>query len=147
MTQAASQAKTAKPIVPYLQLPSKPGEKPSLMGSRCGQCRQAFVGKRVACPKCGSLEAPGEIRLSDQGKIWTFTVVYQSRPGVPTPYVAAIVDLPEGCSVKATIEGLDPSKPGPDWFDKKVVMFTEKAFTDKEGNDVVTYKFRVAQGK
>jgi hypothetical protein len=45
----------------------------------------------------------------------------------------------------ATISGLDPNNPDPkDWLGKKVEMYTEKVYSDKEGNDVIAYKFRPA---
>ena len=46
-------------------------------------------------------------------------------------------------SVRATVSGLDADNPDPkDWIGKKVEMYTEKVYSDKEGNDVIAYKFR-----
>jgi uncharacterized OB-fold protein len=64
-------------------------------------------------------------------------------PGLEAPYIAAIIDLPEGVSVRGNVYGLDPLKPSTDWFGKKVKMYTEKVATDREGNDVIAAKFRV----
>lgn len=66
-------------------------------------------------------------------------------PGLPVPFVAAIVDLPEGTSVRCNIEGIepDPDKLVP-LLGKRVEMFTEKVRTDREGNDVIAFKFRPA---
>ena len=70
-------------------------------------------------------------------------MVYQTVPGLDAPYVAAIIDLPEGVSIRGNVYGLDPEKPSPEWFGKKVKMYTEKVRTDREGNDVIAAKFRV----
>ena len=33
-------------------------------------------------------------RAPDKGKVYVFSVVHQSFPGIKTPYITAIVDLP-----------------------------------------------------
>lgn len=139
--QATEVEKKPQPILPYLRLPESPNEKPYLWGNKCKACGAVYVGSRMACSRCTSSDLE-EIRFSNQGEIWTFSVVHQAFPTVPTPFVAAIIDLPEGASVRATVYGLDPNQPDPSWFGKKVEMYTEKAYTDKQGNDVIAYKFR-----
>ena len=144
MTQqstAGTGEKRAIPLVPYLRLPEKAGEKAYLWGSRCKKCGAVYLGARVACSKCLSTDPLEEIRLSDTGEVWVYSVVYQSIPGVQTPYVAAIVDLPEGVSVRANIEGVEP-KPESIPYGLKVKMYTEKVREDQDGNDIIAYKFR-----
>ena len=68
-------------------------------------------------------------------------------PGLEAPYVAAIIDLKDGVSIRGNVYGLDPTQPSPDWFGKKVKMFTEKVRVDREGNDIIAAKFRVMNGK
>ena len=147
-TQQQSSAEVEKktlPIVAYLHLPESPDEQAYLLGNKCKSCGAVYVGSRMACSRCTSPELE-EIRFSNVGEIWTFGVVHQSMPNVATPFVAAIVDLPEGASVRATVTGLDPSQPGPSWFGTKVEMYVEKAYTDKQGNDIITYKYRPGEG-
>ena len=50
------------------------------------------------------------VPLSDKGKVYVFSVVHQSFPGIKTPYVTAIVDLPEGVSVRANLTDVDPEQ-------------------------------------
>jgi uncharacterized OB-fold protein len=64
-------------------------------------------------------------------------------PGVPTPYVAAIVDLPEGVSVRCNLVDVEPD-PGRLAFGMPVRMVTRTVRTDNEGNDVVAFFFRPA---
>ncbi|MCH8995239.1 MAG: OB-fold domain-containing protein, partial [Chloroflexi bacterium] len=103
---AQTAEKQAKPILPFLRLPE--GEKPYLAGSKCKECGATYLGSRMACSKCFSTEPMEEIHLSDKGELHVFSIVHQSAPGIPTPYVAAIVDLPEGVSVRCNIEGVEP---------------------------------------
>ena len=145
MTQEATATeKKTNPIVPFLRIPDNyPDEPAYLWGSKCKECGTIYLGTRVACAKCASTGPFEEVRLSDEGEIYVFSVVHQSLPGLESPYVAAIIDLPEGVAVRANVYGLDPQKPSSDWFGKKVKMFTEKVRTDRDGNDVIAAKFRV----
>jgi uncharacterized OB-fold protein len=142
LTQEAATEKKPRPIVPFLRLPESPDQEPYLWGSKCKSCGAAFAGARMACSKCTSQELE-EIRLSNEGELYAFSVIHQSFPGIPVPYVAATVDLPEGVSVRATVTGLDANNPDPkDWLGKKVELYTEKVYSDREGNDVIAYRFR-----
>ena len=141
-TAEKPQEKTQKPIVPFLKIPEG-GDKPYLLGSRCKDCGATYLGKRMACSKCFSTQAMDEIKLSDRGELHVFSIVHQSAPGVPTPYVAAIVDLPEGVSVRCNIEGVE-ADPKNLKFGMPVQMYSEVVHTDKEGNEIVAFKFRPA---
>ncbi len=131
------------PILPFLRLPEEQGEKPYLAGSKCTECGATYLGGRLACSRCFSTDPMEEIKLSDKGELHVFSIVHQSAPGIPVPYVAAIVDLPEGVSVRCNIEGVEPD-PDKLKFGMPVEMFTEKVHTDKEGNDIIAFKFRPA---
>ena len=143
MAEAPAAEKTRKPIVPFLKIPENPAEQPYLLGSRCAECGATYLGKRMACSKCFSTQPMDEIKLSDRGELHVFSIVHQSAPGVPTPYVAAIVDLPEGVSVRCNIEGVE-ADPKNLKFGMPVQMVTNKIRTDREGNDVVSFSFKPA---
>lgn len=146
MTQQTATEKKINPIVPFLRIPDGyPNEPAYLWGSRCQDCGATFLGARIACGRCGSTGPLQEVRFSDEGQIYVFSVVHQTVPGLEAPYVAAIIDLPEGVSVRGNVYGLDPLKPSTDWFGKKVKMFTEKVATDRDGNDVIAARFRVVE--
>ncbi len=119
MTQeTASEEKKRNPIVPFLRIPDNPKEEPYLWGSKCKACGTVFLGERIACGKCGDTGPFEEVHLSNEGEIYVFSVVHQTVPGLDAPYVAAIIDLPEGVSVRGNVYGLDPENPSPDWFGK-----------------------------
>ena len=143
MAETQTADKKQIPIVPFLRIPDNASEKPHLWGSRCKSCGTAYLGGRMACSKCFATEPMEEIKLSDKGELHVFAIVHQSAPGVPTPYVAAIVDLPEGVSVRCNIEGVEPD-PKNLPFGMPVQMYTEVVHTDKEGNEIVAFKFRPA---
>src|SRR5580658_2142594 len=88
-TLMAEQAQAAtnggpRPIVPFLKL----DPKPHLVGIKCSACGAIFLdAKRVACSKCGATGKFGPIDLSQKGKVYVFSVVHQSFPGIKTPYV------------------------------------------------------------
>ena len=130
-----------KPIVPYLHLPEKSGEKAYLSGSKCPKCGTLYIGPRMACGKCYFTGDLPEVHLSDEGTLYTWTIVHQSQPDVQVPFIAAIVDLKDGVSVPTNIVVLEPD-PKKIKFGMPVKMVTEKAYTNKEGQDVIRYAFR-----
>ena len=137
---ASPEGKKVRPIVPFLRLGSN-GEKPYLVGKKYAQCGAVYLGRRVACSKCTGTGPFDEIRLSATGKLWVYSIVHQSAPGIPTPYIAAIVDLPEGVSVRCTIIDTE-AKPEMIPFGMPVEMVTKKVREDKDGNDVIAFFFR-----
>src|SRR5580658_1466712 len=130
-----------RPIVPWLKL----GPKPHLEGIKC-VCGAIYLDpKRVACSKCGETDKFQPLALSDKGKVYVFSVVHQSFPGIKTPYVTAIVDLPEGVSVRANLVDVVPEqlqKEPNKYFDMPVEMVTNVVAKDREGHDVVSFAFR-----
>jgi uncharacterized OB-fold protein len=138
-----SEGKKTRPIVPFLRLGDN-GGKPFLVAKKCSTCGALYLGSRVACSKCNGIGPFNEIKLSDRGKLWVYSIVHQSAPGIPTPYVAAIVDLPEGVSVRCTLIDVEPN-PEKIPFDMPVEMVTKKVREDKDGNDVIAFFFRPAK--
>lgn len=146
MTQEATEEKQTKPILPFIRIPENyPDEPAYIWGSKCANCATKFLGERIACGKCGSTGPFEETKFGDEGEIYVFSVVHQSVPGIEAPYVAAIIDLDDGVSVRANVYGLDPTKPDPSWFGKRVKMQAEKVATDRDGNDVIAAKFKLAE--
>jgi len=139
----ATEPKTERPIVPFLAL----GERPHLMGLRCHRCGATYLKSgRVACSKCGQTREFEPVQLSDRGTLWVYSIVHQSAPGIPVPYVAAIVDLPESVSVRCTLIDVEPD-PAKLTFGMPVRMVTKKVRTDKEGRDVIAFFFRPDEEK
>ncbi|MBI4284645.1 MAG: Zn-ribbon domain-containing OB-fold protein [Chloroflexi bacterium] len=127
--------------------PSAPGEKPHLIGSRCPACGEVFFPRKPK-GRCTHCQHDGleEIKLSRQGKIFTFTVVTQPPGGGyyhgPVPYAFGLVRLPEGVYVESPLvaDDLDALKVGMD-----VELVIGKVWGDSEGNELIGFKFRTVQ--
>ncbi|MDG2427234.1 MAG: OB-fold domain-containing protein [Acidimicrobiales bacterium] len=99
-----SVASDCLPIVDYLQL----GEDPHLVANECTNCGARYFDRRNACAKCGKVEF-AQVRIADEAVLKAFSVVHRAAPGIPVPYVSAIVETGDGTSVRANVLGLaDP---------------------------------------
>ena len=101
------------------------------------------AAQRVVVGRAPATDPMDDVKLSDRGELHVFSIVHQSAPGIPTPYIAAIVDLPEGVSVRCNIAGVE-ADPKNLTFGMPVQMVTEKIRTDREGNDVIAFSFKPA---
>jgi uncharacterized OB-fold protein len=140
--QTATPAPGPRPILPILKL----DPKPHLVATKCGGCGALFLDlKRLACSKCGASGSFQQVALSDRGKVWVFSVIHQSFPGIKTPYITAIVDLPEGISVKSNLIDIDPEelqKNPQKAFGMAVELVANPVAKDRQGNDVMAFQFR-----
>jgi uncharacterized protein len=101
----------AEPVaaMPYVVI-SRNGDH-HLVGSRCGQCGTTLLGRRTACAACGAIDSITQVRLARTGRIRTCTVINRSYPGVPVPFVAAVIDIDGGGVVRGTLHGPIPDDP------------------------------------
>src|ERR1700710_3038901 len=109
MSAAAAPVKpapTTKGVVAFLKIP-KDGA-PYLAGSKCSKCGEVVVGTREVCGKCGARKGVEAIKLTDTGKLYNYTVVHRNFPGVPVPFISAIVDLDGGGTLKGNLVGVEP---------------------------------------
>lgn len=66
-----------------------------LIIKRCGDCGFYIHYPKPFCPKCWS-ENVQPTRVSGRGRVFTFNIVRQQiAPGMPPPYVVALVALEE----------------------------------------------------
>ena len=127
------------PIVDYLVLDDG---APYLVANRCDTCGALYFDRRNACAKCSGRSFSKE-RLTDEGKVRSFTIVHRAAPGVPTPYVSAIVDLSGGGVVKANLLNVEPS-PDNVRFGMDVRLTTTVAGVDDEGTEAVQFGYEPA---
>jgi len=140
---ASAAPRGRRPIVPFLRLPDA-GE-PHLVGQRCKPCGAVYLGTRRACSRCTAEGPFEEIPLSRKGTVWVWSIVHQSMPGVPVPYVVGVVDLPEGVAVRCNLIDVEPD-PAKLRFGMPVEMTTGVSQQDREGNDVIAFYFRPTRG-
>jgi uncharacterized protein len=127
------------PIVDYLVLDDG---APHLVANRCDTCGALYFDRRNACAKCSGRSFTKE-RLADDGKVRSFTIVHRAAPGVPTPYVSAIVDLSGGGVVKANVLNVEPS-PDHVRFGMDVRLTTTVAGVDDEGTEAIQFGYEPA---
>jgi uncharacterized OB-fold protein len=135
-------APVRRPIVSFLRL-GEGGKPDTLAGYRCSSCGALFLSPRVACARCSTEGGFSEVELSRRGKLYVYSIVHQSAPGVPVPFISAIVDLDDGIAVRCTLVDVEPD-PAKLRFDMPVEMITRTVRQDKEGKDVVAFFFRPA---
>ena len=90
------------PLVEYLVL----GDEPHLLASECKACGARFFDRRNACASCSGTEFT-KVQVPDVGEVRTFTIVSFAAPGVPVPFVAAVVDC-DGTSVRGNLVNVEP---------------------------------------
>jgi len=117
--------------------------RPQLIGSQCNNCGEIFFPKRdnVLCSNCQANNFT-EIKLSNRGKIYSFTVVMQRPPEYykgEVPYAIGFVELPEGIRVETLFTGcnFENLKVG-----MEVEMVIEKLHEEEDGTEVYCYKFK-----
>lgn len=128
-----------RPIKPFVRLP--PGDKPYLAGLVCKACGEVLLGgvPRLACPKCAARAGFNDIKLGETGSLFVFTTVERSFPGVPTPFISAIVDLDGGGTLKGNLRNVKPDQVK---FGMPVkVVFDDAGRTDKQNNAYISYFF------
>jgi uncharacterized OB-fold protein len=128
------------PAVDFLKIPDS-GE-PYLEGHKCGACNAVFLGGRDVCAKCGTRGKLSARKLSNEGKLYVYSIVCRSFPGIQVPYVSAIVDLEGGGTVKGNLIGIDPD-PAKIKFGMPVKVVYKDALgrKDKQGNSYLSYFF------
>ncbi|MEM7002320.1 MAG: OB-fold domain-containing protein [Pseudomonadota bacterium] len=128
------------PAVPYIKIPED-GE-PYLEGYTCGACVATFLGERNTCSKCGARDQMTPIRLPNTGKLYSYSIVHRSFPGIDVPYISAIVDLDDGTAIKGNLINVEPD-PSKIEFDMPVEVVFDDALgrKDKEGNAYLSYFF------
>ena len=118
-----------------------------LMSAKCNSCGTYFfpASHHQHRPGC-SREGVEDVLLSKKGKLATYTIQHYMCPppfktmGDITPYGLGVVEFPEGISVAGLIvdSDLDALKIG---LDMETTTYT--LYHDEEGNDVVTWAFKV----
>jgi uncharacterized OB-fold protein len=139
-----------RPIVDYLELPSEDLGEAYLKALVNKDSTAAFLYEptRRFDAKSGDMDENSlqPARLENEGEVWVYTIVHQSFPGIETPFVGAIVDVPvQGhpdlkVAVRANLADIEPD-PANVQMGMKVRLRARVARKDREGNDVVIAEF------
>jgi uncharacterized OB-fold protein len=116
--------------------------KPFIEAHRCRACGAMTAEPRLACPACASRDGFEAVRAQETGRLMAYSIVKRSYPGIPTPFVSAVVELDDGLTLKANLVGAG-FEPGDIAPNLKVRLQFNDALgrTDKEGRAYVGYQF------
>jgi hypothetical protein len=82
----------------------------SLEVSACGDCGRLFLPPGPCCPGCWSTNLAFR-PVSGKGRVASFVVYRRTyHPGIPAPYVVALVELDEGPRLISNIVGCAPEE-------------------------------------
>ena len=132
-TQEASTTKQV-PLVEYLVL----GEQPHLVVNECTDCGARFFDRRNACASCSGTSFEKK-PVGSTGDVRAFTIVSLAAPGIPVPFVAAVVDC-DGTSVRGNVINVPPD-PEHVKVGMKVKLATYPVGTDSAGTEAVAFGF------
>ena len=122
-----------------------PPDEPHLIAGHCKSCGTYFFpkGRPVHRPGCRERDVE-EVLLSNKGKLASYTWHHYQPPRFKTeepftPYGIGLVDLAEGIRVVGVLTGckFEDLKIGMD-----VEMVAEKLYTDEQGSERLTWKFK-----
>lgn len=116
--------------------------KPMLIGSKCGLCGQVLFPVKQVCLNCLSTDVES-IRLSRDGRLYTYTTVHMASKHFPPPYSVGWIELAEDIRIFSQIRGWQeqPLKIGMD-----MRLYIETLWQDGDC-EVVSYIFRPAIGE
>jgi len=119
--------------------------KPCLEGFQCGACNEVLLQNRRGCPRCGALGSLRARRLAEHGRLFSYTIVHRSFPGIATPFISAIVELDGGVFLKGNLVGVEAT-PAAVPFDMPVrVQFHYPEVPGHTGKTLLSYVFVPAQ--
>lgn len=125
------------PLVEYLCLDGVP----RLRANECAACGARYFDRRNACAGCFET-AFRKVDLPTEGEVRAFTIVTFAAPGVPVPFVAAVIDC-DGTSVRANLINVEPS-PEHVRLGMRVRLATYVVGTDDNGTEAIGFGFEPA---
>lgn len=131
---AAPDAPSQVPLVDYLVL----GESPHLVANECIGCGARYFDRRNACAKCFGTDF-ATVDLPTEGTVQTYTIVAFAAPGIPVPFVSAVVDV-DGTPVRANVVNVDPT-PENVPLGLAVRLTTFPIGTDDNGTEAIGFGF------
>ena len=121
-------------LVEYLEL----GDDPRLVANECTECGARFFDRRNACASCFATSFK-KVPVDTTGELRAFTIVSFAAPGIPTPFVAGVIDC-GGTSVRANVINCPPD-PEHVKVGMKVRLATQSIGTDDDGTEAIGFGF------
>jgi len=77
--------------------------KGQLLATKCVSCNEVYFPPQADCPKCSSSKLEW-VKLSDEGKLLSYTIIYVKPVSFGNEdYAVGVVGLPDGVNVLARI--------------------------------------------
>ncbi len=112
------------PAVDFLKIPET-GD-PYLEGHEVQEPAAPSTSARAPCARSAARATSSRRRSSrTKGKLYVYSIVHRSFPGVEVPYVSAIVDLEGGGTLKGNLINVEP--------DPKKIKFDMPVEVDHQG--------------
>ena len=127
------------PLVEYLAL----DDPPHLVANECTSCGARYFDRRVACASCEGTDFR-KVPVATQGEVRAFTIVSMAAPGIPVPFVAAVVDC-DGTTVRGNIVNTEPDAEHVT-LGMKVRLTTFPIGTDATGTEAIGFGFEPLEG-
>jgi uncharacterized OB-fold protein len=109
-----------------------------LVGSHCPECGKYAFPAANYCDKCGNSEGIESAKLSNVGKLYSFSEVHVAPKQLTTPYVLGYVDLPEDVRVLGQVVHSAAELQ----VDQPVETILGITRHLEDGRPVLSYKFR-----
>jgi uncharacterized OB-fold protein len=122
------------PMVDYLAL----GDAPHLVAKECSSCGARYFDRRNACASCFGTEFTS-VPVATEGEVRAFTIVTFAAPGIPVPFVSAIVDC-AGTSVRTNLINVEPT-PEHVTLGMKVRLATFPLGVDEAGTEAIGFGY------
>ena len=134
VTDTATPTGAQVPLVDYLVL----GAHPHLEANRCMSCGARFFDRRNACASCFGTEFE-RVAIATEGTVRAFTIVTFAAPGVPVPFVSAVIDC-DGTSVRGNLVNVEPD-PSKVTLHMPVRLTTYSMGIDDNGTEAFAFGF------
>lgn len=122
------------PLVDYLALEPEP----HLVAQQCKGCGARYFDRRNACAGCFGTDFE-DASIATTGEVRAYTIVSLAAPGIPVPFVAALVDC-DGTSVRGNIVNTEPD-PEHVSLGMKVQLTTYPIGADSAGTEAIAFGF------
>ena len=134
----AAMAQTRVPLVDYLRLEPEP----HLVAFECRRCGARFFDRRNACARCGHNDF-GDAAVDGAGELRAFTIVHRAAPGIPVPFVSAIVRTDDDTWVRSNLVNCDPT-PEAVTLGMRLRLTTYPIGVDDDGTEAVAFGYEPA---
>ena len=109
----------------------------NLVGFKCKSCNHVLPPLTTTCLYCYG-EDLEQVALSRQGKLYSYTTVYQPHKKFEVPFALGYVELPEGVRIFSPLKESE-GKPFEVGMDMELVV--EKLW-DEDGSEVIGPRFQ-----